>query len=174
MDCGVIFVDRSFATQSDLARYEMRRLFLMLALAVAPLGVAACNDSPTSVEDTEFAPALGIDLDAMTRTSTGLYYQDITVGTGEVAAAGKTVGVYYKGWLSNGLKFEEKTTGTPYPFPLGTGHVIAGWDQGVVGMKVGGKRKLVIPPGLAYGSAGRGTIPPNAVLIFDVEVMSVR
>jgi FKBP-type peptidyl-prolyl cis-trans isomerase FkpA len=151
----------------------MRRLFLMLALAL-PMAAAACNDGPTSIEDTEFAPSLGVDLSAMTRTSTGLYYQDLTVGTGVTAQAGKSVSVYYTGWLANGLKFDGRTSGAPLTFPLGTGFVIKGWDEGVVGMKVGGKRKLVIPASLAYGASGRGTIPPNAVLVFDIELLKVE
>jgi FKBP-type peptidyl-prolyl cis-trans isomerase FkpA len=151
----------------------MRRLFLLLACAL-PLLAAACGDSPTSVEDTEFAAALGVDLSAMTRTSTGLYYRDITVGTGAVAQNGKTVSVYYQGWLANGTRFDYRTSGAPFPFPLGTGYVIKGWDQGILGMKVGGKRQLVIPPSLAYGAEGRGSIPPNAVLVFEVEVLNVQ
>jgi FKBP-type peptidyl-prolyl cis-trans isomerase len=151
----------------------MRRLFaLMLALAL-PMMAAACNDGPTSVEDTEFAASLGIDLSAMTRTSSGLYYRDLTVGTGAVAQAGKTVSVYYRGWLSNGLKFDERVSGNPFSFPLGQGYVIAGWDEGVAGMKVGGKRKLVIPASLGYGSRAQGSIPANSVLVFDVELLAV-
>jgi FKBP-type peptidyl-prolyl cis-trans isomerase FkpA len=152
----------------------MRRLFLLLACAL-PLFAAACgSDGPTSIEDTEFAASLGVDLSLMTRTSTGLYYRDLTVGTGAVAQNGKTVSVYYQGWLADGTRFDGRTSGTPYPFPLGTGYVIKGWDQGVVGMRVGGKRQLVIPPSLAYGASGRGSIPPNAVLVFEVEVLKVE
>ncbi|HVH13762.1 MAG TPA: FKBP-type peptidyl-prolyl cis-trans isomerase [Longimicrobium sp.] len=151
----------------------MRRLFLLLACAL-PLAVAACgSDSPTSIEDTEFAPALGVDLSAMTRTSSGLYWRDITVGTGAVAQSGNTVGVYYQGWLATGTRFDGRTSGTPLSFPLGTGWAIRGWDQGVPGMKVGGKRQLVIPPSLGYGAAGQGSIPPNAILVFEVEMKSV-
>jgi peptidylprolyl isomerase len=151
----------------------MRRLFLMLALAL-PLAVAACNDGPTSVQDTEFARSLGVDLSAMTRTSSGLYYQDITVGTGATAQAGNTVFVYYTGWLANGLRFDSRTSGEPAGFPIGVGRVIRGWDEGVPGMKVGGKRRLVIPPSLGYGAQGQGSIPGNAVLVFDIELKDVR
>lgn len=151
----------------------MRRLFaLMLALAL-PFMAAGCNDGPTSVEDTEFAASLGIDLSAMTRTNSGLYYQDLIVGTGAVAQAGTRVSVYYTGWLSNGLKFDERTSGTPFSFPLGQGVVIEGWDEGVAGMKVGGKRKLVIPPSLGYGSRAQGSIPANSVLVFEVDLLAV-
>ena len=152
----------------------MRRLFLLLAL-VLPL--AACgSDSPTSIEDTEFASSLGVDLSAMTRTNTGLYYRDLTVGTGALAQNSSRITAYYKGWLSNGTSFGSLVApATPLgPFTLGTGYVIPGWDQGIPGMREGGKRQLVIPPGLAYGSAGRGNIPPNAVLVFEVELVDVQ
>jgi FKBP-type peptidyl-prolyl cis-trans isomerase len=151
----------------------MRRLFLLLALAL-PLVAAGCgSDSPTSIEDTRFAPALGVDLSAMTRTSSGLYYRDITVGTGAVAQSGRDVGVYYQGWLVSGTRFDGRTSGAPFTFRLGTGEVIRGWDEGLVGMRVGGKRQLVIPPSLGYGAAGRGSVPPNAIMVFEVELRSV-
>lgn len=151
----------------------MRRLFFLLLCAL-PLMAACGSDSPTSIQDTEFAPSLGVDLSTMTRTSTGLYYRDITVGTGAVAQNGQTVGVYYQGWLPSGSRFDFRTSGAPYDFVLGTGNVIKGWHQGIVGMRVGGKRQLVIPPSLGYGAAGRGSIPPNAVMVFEVEVRTVR
>jgi peptidylprolyl isomerase len=152
----------------------MRRLFFLLA-CVLPLMAAACgSDSPTGIEDTTFAPALGVDLSTMTRTSTGLYYRDITVGTGAVAQNGRTVGVYYQGWLPSGTRFDFQTSGPPYDFVLGTGNVIRGWHQGIAGMRVGGKRQLVIPPSLGYGAEGSGPIPPNAVMVFEVEVRTVR
>lgn len=151
----------------------MRRLFLLLALAL-PLVAAGCgSDSPTSIEDTTFAPALGVDLSAMTRTGSGLYYRDITVGTGATAQAGRDVGVYYQGWLASGTRFDGRTSGAPFTFRLGTGEVIDGWDEGLVGMRVGGKRQLVIPPSLGYGAAGRGSVPPNAIMVFEVELRSV-
>jgi len=152
----------------------MRRLFLLLALAL-PLVAAGCgSDSPTSIEDTRFAPALGVDLSAMTRTSSGLYYRDITVGTGAVAQSGKTVNTYYQGWLASGTRFDGRTSGPTLDFVLGSGEMIRGWDEGIPGMRVGGKRQLVIPPSLGYGAAGRGSIPPNAVLVFEVELKNVR
>jgi FKBP-type peptidyl-prolyl cis-trans isomerase FkpA len=152
----------------------MRRLFLLLACALPLLAAACGSDSPTSIEDTEFAPALGVDLSAMTRTESGLYFRDISVGTGAVAQNGKTVSVYYQGWLASGTRFDFRTSGAPFAFTLGTGQVIRGWDQGVAGMRVGGKRQLVIPSALAYGAEGRGSIPPNAVLVFEVEVRNVQ
>lgn len=109
-------------------------------------------------------------------TPSGLKYADQVVGTGEVAVAGKTVNVHYTGWLENGKKFDSSVDrGQPFSFPLGAGRVIKGWDEGVQGMKVGGKRKLTIPSNLGYGPQGAGgVIPPNATLIFDVELLGVR
>lgn len=109
-------------------------------------------------------------------TSSGLKYVDQVIGTGEVAVAGKTANVHYTGWLENGKKFDSSVDrGQPFSFPLGAGRVIKGWDEGVQGMKVGGKRKLTIPSDLGYGSRGAGgVIPPNATLIFDVELLGVR
>lgn len=109
-------------------------------------------------------------------TPSGLKYVDQAVGTGEAAVAGKNVSVHYTGWLENGKKFDSSVDrGQPFSFPLGAGRVIKGWDEGVQGMKVGGKRKLTIPSDLGYGSRGAGgVIPPNATLIFDVELLGVR
>jgi FKBP-type peptidyl-prolyl cis-trans isomerase len=109
-------------------------------------------------------------------TASGLKYLDQAVGTGDAAVAGKTVTVHYTGWLENGKKFDSSVDrGQPFSFPLGAGRVIKGWDEGVQGMKVGGKRKLTIPSNLGYGARGAGgVIPPNATLIFDVELLGVR
>jgi FKBP-type peptidyl-prolyl cis-trans isomerase len=109
-------------------------------------------------------------------TSSGLKYVDQVVGAGDVAVAGKTASVHYTGWLENGKKFDSSVDrGQPFSFPLGAGRVIKGWDEGVQGMKVGGKRKLTIPSDLGYGSRGAGgVIPANATLIFDVELLGVR
>ncbi len=109
-------------------------------------------------------------------TPSGLKYVDQAVGTGDVAVVGKNVSVHYTGWLENGKKFDSSVDrGQPFSFPLGAGRVIKGWDEGVQGMKVGGKRKLTIPSDLGYGSRGAGgVIPPNATLVFDVELLGVR
>lgn len=105
----------------------------------------------------------------------GLEYRDIKIGTGAKAKPGKTVTVHYTGWLTSGEKFDSSVDrGTPFTFQLGTGKVIKGWDEGVAGMKVGGKRQLRIPPELGYGARGAGTIPPYASLIFDVELLGVQ
>jgi FKBP-type peptidyl-prolyl cis-trans isomerase len=109
-------------------------------------------------------------------SASGLKYVDEVVGTGDLAVAGKTTTVHYTGWLENGKKFDSSVDrGQPFSFPLGAGRVIKGWDEGVQGMKVGGKRKLTIPSELGYGSRGAGgVIPPNATLIFDVELLGVK
>jgi FKBP-type peptidyl-prolyl cis-trans isomerase len=113
---------------------------------------------------------------ASTKTASGLEYWDIKVGTGAVAQAGQHVKVDYTGWLTNGKKFDSSVgTGKPFDFMLGGGQVIKGWDEGVAGMKVGGKRQLRIPPDLAYGEKGYpGAIPPNSTLIFDVQLVDVK
>jgi len=110
-----------------------------------------------------------------TMTSSGLQYIDIVVGSGASPAPGKKVAVHYTGTLENGQKFDSSLDrGIPFVFVIGRGNVIAGWDEGVMGMKVGGKRKLIIPPELAYGARGAGrVIPPNATLLFDVELIDV-
>lgn len=108
-------------------------------------------------------------------TTSGLQYWDIVQGTGSHAVAGMNVSVNYTGWLQNGKQFDSSIGRGPFSFALGAGQVIKGWDEGVVGMRVGGKRQLRIPPGLAYGSRGApGAIPPNATLTFDVELLSVK
>ena len=110
------------------------------------------------------------------KTASGLEYWDITVGTGAVAQTGQQVKVDYTGWLTNGKKFDSSVgTGRPFGFKLGASQVIKGWDEGVAGMKVGGKRQLRIPPDLAYGAKGYpGAIPANATLIFDVQLIDVK
>ncbi|MFA5795424.1 MAG: FKBP-type peptidyl-prolyl cis-trans isomerase [Candidatus Brocadiia bacterium] len=109
-------------------------------------------------------------------TTSGLKYIDLTVGTGVEARPGKSVSVHYTGWLTNGTKFDSsKDRGQPFVFGLGAGQVIRGWDEGVAGMKIGGKRKLTIPPQIGYGPRGAGNvIPPNATLIFEVELLGVQ
>ncbi len=105
-----------------------------------------------------------------------LQIEELTAGTGVEATQGKTVDVHYTGWLTDGTKFDSSVDrGRPFSFALGAGRVIKGWDQGVAGMKVGGKRKLTIPPELGYGARGAGAvIPPGATLVFEVELLAVK
>lgn len=108
------------------------------------------------------------------KTPSGLQYWDIRVGTGQVAKDGDHVKVHYTGWLTTGKKFDSSVGAAPFDFTIGAGEVIKGWDEGVAGMKVGGKRQLRIPPDLAYGASGQApVIPPNATLIFDVRLMGI-
>jgi FKBP-type peptidyl-prolyl cis-trans isomerase len=110
-----------------------------------------------------------------TKTASGLQYWDIKVGTGTEAKSGDNVKVQYTGWLTSGKKFDSSVGGPAFDFKVGSGDVIKGWDEGVTGMKVGGKRQLRIPPDLAYGEKGYpGVIPANATLIFDVQLVAVK
>jgi FKBP-type peptidyl-prolyl cis-trans isomerase len=141
------------------------------------LAATACGTSGEKASTKAgFAAELGVDTTKMTRMPSGLRYEDVTQGQGTEAVAGRAVTVHYTGWLPDGKKFDSsRDHGQPFTFSLGAGQVIAGWDQGVEGMRVGGRRKLVIPPDLAYGAAGAPPdIPPGATLVFDVEVLEVK
>ena len=111
-----------------------------------------------------------------TTTPSGLVIEEIIVGSGEEAVTGHTVSVHYTGWLTDGTKFDSsKDRNEAFEFPLGGKWVIAGWDEGVIGMRIGGTRKLTIPPELGYGARGAGgVIPPNATLVFEVELLDLR
>jgi FKBP-type peptidyl-prolyl cis-trans isomerase FkpA len=148
-----------------LRRRLMNRslISVFIVLGIVTMASGQDNASPTKVTGKS------------TTTASGLQYWDITVGNGATATAGKNVKVHYTGWLTTGKKFDSSVDrGQPFSFPLGGGRVIKGWDEGVAGMKVGGKRQLRIPPELGYGERGApGAIPPNATLIFDVELLDV-
>lgn len=135
------------------------------------------NNKQNDAVDTTSALSIPVtDFSTYTTSSTGLQYKDITVGEGAEAAAGDSVAVHYTGMLPDGTKFDSSLDrDQSFEFLLGSGMVIAGWDEGVEGMKVGGKRVLVIPPDLGYGESGAGSIiPPNATLHFEVELMEVQ
>jgi FKBP-type peptidyl-prolyl cis-trans isomerase FkpA len=143
----------------------------LLALMMG-LWLTACGPAPSATQSTT-APQ---STNAEVTMSDGLKYTDDQVGTGAEAQTGKTVVVHYTGWLLDGKKFDSsRDRNQPFSFPLGKGQVIKGWDEGVAGMKIGGKRTLVIPPDLGYGARGAGgVIPPNATLKFEVELLDVR
>ena len=142
--------------------------FVALFIIFAVLGVMhGCGNASTSSATKVSGPPK--------TTASGLQYWDIVEGTGATAVVGSQVTVHYTGWLADGQKFDSSVDrGQPFSFSLGAGQVIKGWDEGVAGMKVGGKRQLRIPPELGYGVIGAGgAIPPNAILIFDVELLQV-
>ena len=160
----------------------MSRLSVIIAGPFLLVGLAFAQTQPTHTTQkptTAARPNPNVPTKVTgpgTTTATGLQYWDIRVGTGEKAIHGEKVLVDYTGWLTNGKKFDSSVgTGKPFSFTLGAGEVIKGWDEGVAGMKVGGKRQLRIPPDLAYGERGYpGAIPPNATLIFDVRLVGVQ
>jgi FKBP-type peptidyl-prolyl cis-trans isomerase len=147
---------------------------VIVIVAIALLALAVVSVAQTAAKTAASGPTKVTG--EPTKTASGLEYWDIKVGTGAVAETGHKVKVDYTGWLTNGKKFDSSVgTGHPFDFLLGGGQVIKGWDEGVAGMKVGGKRQLRIPPDLAYGPKGYpGAIPPNATLIFDVQLVDVK
>lgn len=166
--------------------------FASLLPVLLMVGFAACDvrdlgraDRPEGeggehVESTvpaEFAEALGVDLEAMRQTPSGLYIQDLVEGRGLAARSGHVVVVHYTGWLPNGDQFDtSRDAGEARSFQLGARRdVITGWEEGVSGMRIGGKRLLVVPPHLAYGARGvPGAIPPNATLVYEFELLEIR
>lgn len=160
------------------------RSFIRALSVLACLLVAACSESlspgsgvvgtPSDPATDTFAAALGVDLTAMTKKSAVLYVQDLTVGTGAEAVTGRVLGMVYTGWLTNGTKFDSNVGSQNFTFTLGAAQVIAGWDQGIVGMKVGGKRRIIMGSALGYGANGSGPIPGNATLVFDVELKTLQ
>jgi FKBP-type peptidyl-prolyl cis-trans isomerase FkpA len=161
----------------------MPRCCWSAAAALAALLVGGCRReaAPGAAQSPESGPVattrtLGTATNKpVVTTASGLQYIDVKEGTGAAARAGNAVSVHYTGWLTDGRKFDSsRDRGQPFGFQLGTGRVIKGWDEGVAGMKVGGVRKLIIPPALGYGSRGAGgVIPPEATLIFEVELVGV-
>lgn len=160
-----------------------------MAAAALALALAACTSdkqggqqpaaeqAPAQPADAvtieTYADSLDVDLAQMQRTSTGLYIQDIKEGEGEPVQAGQKVAMEYTGWLPNGRRFDTSEGKKPYEFTVGQGEVIKGWDEGVLGMKPGGRRRIIVPPKLGYGDEGAGGyIPPSSVLVFDLQLVS--
>lgn len=161
------------------------RFILLASAATLAAGCNGTNKGVTAVDTSvytadpatsSYAAALNVTISSMTKTASGLYYKDLVTGAGATAAAGYTVRVRYSGWLVNGYLFDSTDGKTPayFEFLLNAGKVIKGWDEGVQGMKVGGKRQLVIPPGLGYGDSGSGSVPGNAILVFEITLDQVR
>jgi FKBP-type peptidyl-prolyl cis-trans isomerase len=153
------------------------KIFVLVVTLLALAGLVASQTAPThKAAARPVASGPTKVTGEPTKTASGLEYWDIKVGTGAGAQAGQQVKVDYTGWLTSGKKFDSSVgTGKPYEFKLGNSEVIKGWDEGIVGMKVGGKRQLHIPPDLAYGDKGFTTlIPPGATLIFDVRLVDAK
>ena len=158
----------------------MRRLAVMILLLTAgcsSAGAPASAPAPAAVplESITFAPALQVDLARMERTSTGVYYRDLVEGQGPPVRGGQSVQVHFAGFLPDGTQFEAVAPPqNPVRFELGRRDVIRGWDSGIVGMRAGGQRQLVIPPAQGYGERGMGRVPPNATLVFVIKLVSAR
>ncbi|MES2125330.1 MAG: FKBP-type peptidyl-prolyl cis-trans isomerase [Gemmatimonadota bacterium] len=149
------------------------------ALLLALCCLTACSSEGSvpytgPIETAPFAPALKVDLAASTKLPSGMYIRDITVGSGPEVQIGQTISMRYSGALITGMVFDATGNKAPYPFQLGGGRVIEGWERGAIGMRVGGVRQLIIPPALGYGASGMGPIPGNAILVFTVEVMAAE
>lgn len=150
------------------------------AIAFMPALLASCavdavNRPNVPIEETDFAAGLGVNLSASTRTTNGAYYRDIVPGTGAAVTSGQVLSVRYTGYFSDGSIFDSNTqAANPIQFTLGAGQVIAGWDEALVGVKVGGTRQLIIPPTLGYGPYDYGPIPGNSVLVFTVQVVAAQ
>ncbi len=157
-----------------------RGRFFSVGLCAASLLTAACSQGdnkgtgPVDPASLTFSSTLGVNLATMTRTASGLYIKDEIVGTGAVVTTGSTATVDYTGWLFNGEQFDTSVGKTPFTVRnVGNANVIAGWNEGLVGMRVGGRRQLVIPYALGYGAQANGPIPPYATLIFRIDLRSV-
>src|SRR6185369_4127797 len=148
--------------------------FIVLLLLIVAIAIPACSQKEVkgTPEKTAAEPQAAA---GAVKTPSGLAYTDLVKGAGAAPTSGKNVTVHYTGWLEDGKKFDSSVDrGQPFVFRIGAGEVIPGWDEGVMSMKVGGKRKLIIPSQLGYGASGAGgVIPPNATLIFEVELLDV-
>jgi len=179
--------ERSSKTLATTARFVLAALLVLgpiacgggdaaddsAASATVP-GADAAGDGADHQIATVYAPDLGIDIGRMAALPSGLHMRDLEVGSGEIAVTGRTVRVIYTGWLPNGVEFDSNMDGQPMAFVLGVGDAMAGWEEGITGMRAGGRRSLVIPPALGYGERGLpGVIPPNSTLIYDIRLEEV-
>ncbi len=151
-----------------------RKSFIqLLVLTILSVTLVSCNEANEEPENDLPVPREVAEEDYIV-TESGLKYFDFVEGNGPVVENDAFISVHYHGWFTNDVLFDSSILrNRPFEFFLGRGHVIAGWDEGIQGMRVGGQRQLVIPPGLAYGAAGTPSIPPNATLIFEVELLSL-
>ena len=161
-------------TYGDPVLPAFSRTALMTLLLVTSCSSGDPVSGQTPIESTTFAASLNVDIPASTKLPSGMYIKDITIGSGALVQPGQTLAMRYTGWLANGSQFDATGNGAPFTFRLGAGQVISGWDQGVAGMRVGGKRQLIITPQLGYGASGSGPIPGNSILVFTVEVISAQ
>jgi FKBP-type peptidyl-prolyl cis-trans isomerase FkpA len=154
----------------------MHRTTFLLSAAILALAAGCGNrETPHDIVSATYAPSLAVDLTTMTRTADGLYWKDLTSGTGDTAVAGRTASVHYTGHLPDGTQFDANAAAAaPLTFQLGAHQMIPGFDEGVAGMRVGGRRQLIIPPALGYGDQPNGPIPANAVLVFTIDLVAVR
>lgn len=157
---------------------RLRAFVLPLALLAVACGPELITPTPPITDPAlaTFSSKLGIQLATFTKTASGLYIKDVPAGFGSAADSGHTVSVDYVGYFTDGSIFDSsrlQSNGT-FSFKLGEGAVIAGWDEGVKGMRVGGKRRLVVPPELGYGATGSGTVRPNSILVFDITLHGIR
>ena len=146
----------------------------LLLLGACAGGAPAGPLPPTDPAQIEFAPELGIDLADFELTPSGLYVQELNVGTGPPARRTSRVWIYYVGWLPDGTVFDGQLEGDPFHGRLGGSEMIRGWNEGIRGMRVGGRRRLVVRPGLGYGARGRGKVPPGATLIFELQLIDAN
>jgi peptidylprolyl isomerase len=160
--------------QEELMEDVVRNVekIIVFLLLVAAISIPACSQKEVTTVPEKAAEQ---QVSGAVKSSSGLSYTDLVKGSGAAPTSGKNVTVHYTGWLENGTKFDSSVDrGQPFVFRIGAGEVIPGWDEGVMSMRVGGKRKLIIPSQLGYGPSGAGgVIPPNATLIFEVELLDV-
>jgi FKBP-type peptidyl-prolyl cis-trans isomerase len=158
-----------------IARLPRAVAAVLLALSVTACvsGDAGSMSGPSDPATETFAGALNVNLATMTQRLPRLYVQDVAPGSGAEAASGNQLRMRYTGWLRTGQQFDSNANGPEFAFRLGAGQVIQGWDLGIVGMKVGGKRRLVFGSEYGYGARGSGPIPANATLVFDVELLGI-